>query len=384
MAIADNNSDADINVCYHGITCMLSLMTRHSRLEVQISNVFYCGLQFKQCREAIPPKTFKTALEMEHKVLRSVVARGRKKEGFVFCVGWKLDLIGIQSLYIRSIAHGTISGALRTLLDLKGEVIHDTAVSQWEIANYELHSRSRATDASNIFKKFKQSCLWKSTNAFGFFAYIDKDKQLFSAALGDVFLQNEIQSHIAKSLNSHGTHSSIDVIHKGLEKQSLTLEEQIQVLNTVPAQMPTTSYGRKDRNKYNLPELWHILSPKYMLVNAQGSASTIAETANKASECVLRTRDTTSHKRRIQDCEQQASRRTRARMGPSSLILKSSENSQFISCSQQSTSPMMLFQQALIDCGHIRVLHSAPDTVQILWNKYDHVSSEWYLHPFIF
>jgi hypothetical protein len=337
--------------------------------------------QLKTCRVRLLGRRAQDVLALEHKVIRSVIARPQQHGGFALCIGWTTKVKDVDHVYIRSISQGTLEYFPEDLIESNSEnVIHDKVVTRGDVQRFRLQkSRSRSTDIQDLFKDFKDFSSRLNADEFACACYINKDNDIFSCAYGSKLTDTNLHTKISCAIASNGKHMYVDDAGRRLllQKPSLTLKEQIDVLNTIPAQCAVRSTDRKQTNKLTLSKAWHMLSPKYVMINAPTNIAAIEtafEAVDSCSPVPRETHSTGSQKRRSRsrDIVSDYSRLDSVRR----LKMLTATDAFPIQHAQTQQLSHVCFQQALMSKGHIRVLTFTPNCIKVLWNKFDAVSSK--------
>lgn len=321
-------------------------------------------------------------LQLEHRALRSIIARPRDKEGFMLCFGCKVQSDDQEWLYVRTISQGTLKELPNCMFQsFDGTVVVDTAASEHEILRFNIAARSRTADINALFQTFNEAVKGMNESAeFACIVYNSRDNQVFSKSFGTTLrhlnADKEVKGLVQECLPQH---RRCDVLRL-LEEHTLTLKDQFQVVNLLPAQCPLPSSSKHVRNKLSLPDAWHRLSPRTVLVNDSQDIPAVMRAIEHSLSCkVVRRHGNQSKLDRTRQTDDILKRITRLSR-TTRLLQMSSQNAMDIEHGQVSTSPVILFQHQMISSGHVRVLTCSREGIDVVWNKFDpETSKSWML-----
>lgn len=317
-------------------------------------------------------------LQLEHRALRSIIARPRDKEGFMLCFGCKVQSDDQEWLYVRTISQGTLKGLPNCMFQsFDGTVVVDTAASEHEILRFNIAARSRSTDVKELFQTFNEAVKGMNESAeFACIVYNNSDHQVFWKSFGTTLrhinADKEVKCLVQECLPQHGR---CDVLRL-LQERTLSLKDQFQLVNLIPAQCPLPSSSKHIRNKLSLPDAWHRLSPRTVLVNDSQDIPAVMRALEHSLSCKVVPRQgnqsTLDRIRQPDDILKRITRLSRT----TRLLQMSSEHAMDIEHGHVSTSPVALFQHQMISGGHVRVLSCSRDVIDVVWNKFDPETSK--------
>jgi hypothetical protein len=317
-------------------------------------------------------------LQLEHRALRTIVARPRENEGFMLCFGCKVQCDCQEWLYVRTISQGTLKGLSQRMLDsIDGTVVVDSAATDNEIARFNIGARSRATDTNELFQSFNEAVqAMNESTEFACIVYNNADQHVFSKSFGSILENLNAEKTLRGLVQECLPQQQCCDIHVLLQESTITLKDQFQIINVIPAQCPLPSTSKHVRNKLSLPDAWHRFSPRSVLINNPHNIGAVMSAIEQTQMCKVAPRQgkqsRSDRNRKRDDILKKISRLSRT----TRMLQMSSENDMEIEHDTVSISPVTHFQHQMISSGHIRVLACSRESVDVLWNKFDPETSE--------
>ena len=336
------------------------------------------GTQIKYSREFTSDCLMRHSLQLEHRALRTVIARPRENEGFMLCFGCKVQCDGHEWLYVRAISQGTLKGLTERMFDsIDGTVVVDSAATNNEVARFNIGARSRSTDINELFQSFNEAvAVMSESTEFACIVYNNADQHVFSKSFGSI-LQNlnaetTLTAMVQQYLPQQQYCDVVDLLHEA----TLALKDQFQVINFIPAQCPLPSTSKHVRNKLSLPDAWHRFSPRSALVNNPQDIGAVMRAIEQTVKCKVAPRQGSQSRvdqnRKRDDILKKITRLSRT----TRMLQMSSENDMQIEHDTVCKSPVTLFQHQMTSSGHIRVLSCSRESIDVLWNKFDPETSK--------
>ena len=338
-------------------------------------------LQLKHCRDSVPEGFLSNALQLEHLIIRSVIARPRKQEGFFLCLTCDVKVGEDSFLYVRGLSQGTLSGIERSmLLNMGDNTVFDLAATASEVKRFQLPSRSRAHDITNIFKRLSEMSSHSSEyHADGCAVYCNSSGTTFSKFVGEKFSGICINDLVSAHLKPHVLAPS-DYLTL-IQRETLSIVDQLTLINAIPSQCPLASSAIAVRKRnLTLPHAWFQLSPKTAIINDPHDIDSVLRANELLASCCPAPRKSSNAAKRcrnsVPDIKQRLLRRDRF----TQMTQACDGDHLAAQLTEITTSPTTGFQQLLALNGHVRVLTSLPGQLVVLWNKYDPEKSEFTFH----
>jgi hypothetical protein len=347
---------------------------------VQMLTCFLCDLQLAMCRKLID-KHMDDVLKLENKFIKSYIFR-QHQGGIAMCLGWRLTIEKQTVLYARIIEHGTLSGLFKRALEKASiHVVPDYLLTQSDIQRLKTtHSKSRADDwrqARKDFDKFVSgldknhifaSIVFAENNAKGLDTTLGQDWCGVNMTCVEEHLRSERVEKVMQQFPSLPTSTH----------RQLTLSEQLDLINQIPAQCIMSGKDRVVRLGLHLA--WSYFAPKHTLLTQPHDFKEVISSYRSTLACTRQSRaknvEKAKKRKRTQDGQDNILNYIN-RMTKMARALLSDDVSEVMArqfCSK--LSPLQLFQNQLVDIGHIRPLSSTSTEVSVIWNKFDDVTSE--------
>jgi hypothetical protein len=315
-------------------------------------------------------------LQLEHRVLRSIVARPRDNEGLMLCFGCTVPSEKEDWIYIRSISQGKLKGLSKSLFsDFRETVVVDNAANEMEIERLDMGSRPRATDVTTLLSSFNNVVTHMSAGSeFACLVHCN-NSQVFSKTFGTKIQAIDVQGCTNDLLKRCLPQQRITDLICKLQEPTISLTDQFLLVDLIPAQCPIPHSANHGRGKLSLPKAWHVLSPRTALVNNPQDIPAVMTALTNSMQCTVSPRQGNHFKRTRQpvDILKRLGRLDRA----SQLLQMSSQHELNMQCGQVTTSPSVQFQQQMVSSGRVRVLNCPREGgISVVWNKFDPETSK--------
>ncbi len=179
---------------------------------------------------------------------------------------------------------------------------------------------------------------------------------------------------LAHNPSSSQTQPSLSIFENSAT--SMPMQQQIDILNHIPAQ---NIRDCSSSTKQPLYIAWQHTAPKHLLLHVTPSASLIKQSflETEASVLIQRVKRPGVNRKRKRSCSKHLlflRRLAATSEGIASAVSPLGMSSQTF---KHSLSPVQQFQAEMCAHGHARILTFDESYFEIVWNKFDNISSEW-------
>lgn len=339
-------------------------------------------LQIRACRCQINPKIWSRILQWEHKIIKSFVSHFTVEGGIAVGIGNYSTNGSGRTCYLRVLDTGSLTSISRSISGSNmflTPVVTDTIMAATDYARLQTSSLKRSDTNTNLLSSFQQfTAHCTDSNMFAYICTATGKGGVVVHCHGLTDSQKErlrlcIDDCIRRPVTDTSTFTHDMVVTL---PESPSLQQQFDVVNTVPAQC-FQQRKHEDSLGIALAQAWPATAPKFLLLQSNATLSTLL-----ASYC---TTIGTKVEQRKTSAENKGKRKRRCKLHH--LFLRKVQEATRTDTVRKTfgvstmsfnatMTPLESFQVLLTQNGLAKVISFTDHDFSIVWSNFDTVKSK--------